>query len=103
MVLATCSSQPPRVTELEITGTGRELKGCHFPRGVSFLPATTLCQARGLSTEPVNCPLNTASPSIAEKILQFPGGSSICPGMQEAWGKGCFGGSGVTPLLRAAG
>lgn len=30
--------------EREITGTGRELQGCHFPKGVSVLPATTLSQ-----------------------------------------------------------
>lgn len=63
--------------ELEITGTGRELKGCHFSRSENSASHNLVSDSRGLPTEPVTCPLNTVSPSIADKILQFPAAAAI--------------------------
>lgn len=51
--------------------------------------------------EPVNCPLSGLSFNSRENSFSSQGSSSICQGMQEAWGKGFSGSSGLTPLLRA--
>lgn len=49
----------------------------------------------------MDCELNTVSPSVAQKVLQLLDGSSICHGVQEAWGDVVFSSSGGTALLRA--
>lgn len=84
---------------------GQELKEnsrvATFLGGVSILPATTMPQTQELRQQSLNCPLNTVSSSIAERVLQLPGSSNICHGLQEVWGNVLFGSSGGTPLLRA--
>lgn len=85
---------------------GQELKEnsrvATFLGGVSILPATTMPQTQELCQQSLNCPLNTVSSSITERVLQLPGSSNICRAMQEVWGSVLFGSSGVgTPLLRA--
>lgn len=88
--------------ELEITGTGRELKGCHFPNGVSVLPATTLSQTpesvnrtRELSTQrrlSFNSRENPSAPRQQQYMSRSAGsvGRVVCS-------------AGMTPLLRATG